>query len=79
MSERTLHDAFRRRFGTSPAAHVRALRLQAAREALLGADAELTTVARIAAEHGFAHPGRFAVAYRRRFGESPSATLRGRT
>jgi AraC-like DNA-binding protein len=76
VSERTLHDAFRTRFGTSPAAHVRGLRLQAARDDLLVAGADATTVARIAAEHGFAHPGRFAVAYRQRFGESPGATLR---
>ena len=78
VSERTLHDAFARRFGTSPAAHVRGLRLQAAQEDLLAADAAATTVARIAAEHGFAHPGRFAAAYRERFGESPGATLRTR-
>ena len=33
------------------------------------------TVARIALEHGFAHPGRFAVTYRERFAESPAVTL----
>lgn len=76
VSERTLHDAFRRRLGTSPAAHLRDLRLQAAREALLAADPETVTVARVALEHGFAHPGRFAIAYRERFGESPGGTLR---
>jgi AraC-like DNA-binding protein len=76
VSERTLHDAFRRRFGTSPSAHLRDLRLQAAREALLAADAGTTTVARIALEHGFAHAGRFAIAYRDRFGESPRISLR---
>ena len=78
MSERTLHEAFRRRLGTSPAAYVRGLRLQAAREALLAADAATTTVARVALEHGFAHPGRFAIAYRERFGEPPGTTLRRR-
>jgi AraC-like DNA-binding protein len=75
-SERTLHEAFRRRFGTSPAAHLRGLRLQGARDALLAAEPDTATVARIALEHGFAHPGRFATAYRARFGESPGATLR---
>jgi AraC-like DNA-binding protein len=75
-SERTLHEAFRRRFGTSPAAHLRGLRLQAARDALLAAEPDVATVARIALEHGFAHPGRFATAYRARFGEAPGDTLR---
>jgi AraC-like DNA-binding protein len=78
VSERTLHEAFRRRLGTSPAAYVRDLRLQAAREALLAADAATTTVARVALEHGFAHAGRFAIAYRERFGERPGTTLRRR-
>ena len=76
VSERTLHEAFRRRFGTSPSAHLRDLRLQAAREALLTADAETTTVGRVALDHGFAHAGRFAIAYRERFGESPGTSLR---
>ena len=77
VSERTLHDAFRRRFGSSPVAYVRGLRLEAARESLIAADpASGVTIARIALEHGFAHPGRFAMTYRERFGESPAATLR---
>jgi AraC-like DNA-binding protein len=77
VSERTLHAAFRRRYGTSPIAHLRGLRMDAAREALLAAEpASGITVARIALEHGFAHPGRFAVTYRERFGESPAETLR---
>jgi AraC-like DNA-binding protein len=80
VSERTLHDAFRRRFGDSPIAHLRGLRMDAAREALLAADpASGVTVGRVALEHGFAHPGRFAVTYRERFGESPAATLRRQT
>jgi len=77
VSERTLHDAFRRRFGASPARHLRELRLRAARADLEAADAETgVTVARVALEHGFAHPGRFAAAYRAAFGESPVVTLR---
>ena len=77
VSERTLHDAFRRRFGTSPVAHLRGVRMEAARRALQGADpVSGLTVARIALQHGFAHPGRFAVTYRERFGESPLETLR---
>jgi transcriptional regulator GlxA family with amidase domain len=31
----------------------------------------------VAARWGFGHPGRFAGAYRARYGRSPSETLRG--
>jgi AraC-like DNA-binding protein len=35
-----------------------------------------TTVTEVALRFGFAHTGRFAAAYRRRYGQAPSATLR---
>jgi len=77
VSERTLHAAFRSRFGEAPLAHVRRVRLERVRAELLDLGAEDgATVAQVALRHGFAHPGRFAAAYRRRFGEAPSATLR---
>ena len=47
-------------------------------EALLEADAESATVTLIATGQGFWELGKFAVAYRSLFGESPSATLRRR-
>ena len=74
VPERTLHAQFRRFLGTTPAGHLRAIRLAAAREALLaaGPDCSVTTVA---AEHGFNHFGRFATVYRKAFDELPSATL----
>ena len=34
------------------------------------------TVTEVALRFGFAHTGRFAAAYRRRYGQAPSATLR---
>ncbi|WP_372460725.1 helix-turn-helix domain-containing protein [Actinomycetospora endophytica] len=34
------------------------------------------TVGAIAARWGFAHPGRFAIDYRRSYGRSPGETLR---
>lgn len=77
MSPRGLQVAFRRQLGTTPLGHLRALRLEAVHADLSVADPRAgDTVAGIAARWGFAHPGRFAAAYRDRFGESPSTTLR---
>ncbi|MEX5299493.1 helix-turn-helix transcriptional regulator [Kocuria sp. CPCC 205292] len=76
MSPRGLQAAFRRELGRTPVGHLREARLDAARRDLLRADPVADeTVAAVAARWGFAHPGRFATAYRSRFGEAPSATL----
>lgn len=77
VSERSLHSAFRRQLGTSPMSYVRRHRLEQAREELLRSDpSEGAKVTDVALRHGFTHTGRFASAYRARFGESPSATMR---
>jgi len=44
------------------------------RQTLVHADAEETVTA-IALKWGFSHIGRFSIAYRERFGESPSQTV----
>ncbi len=49
-------------------------RMHLVRRALLRADPS-KTVTQVATDHGFWELGRFAVAYRALFGESPSATL----
>jgi AraC-like DNA-binding protein/tetratricopeptide (TPR) repeat protein len=74
VAPRTLQRHLRAALGTRPKALARRLRLGAARDALLAGEA--TSVIDVALQHGFANPGRFAVAYREAFGESPSATLR---
>lgn len=77
ISERALQLAFQRDTGMSPMACLRRVRLEAAREALAAARPEDgVTVLDIAVRCGFGHPGRFAAAYRQRFQEPPSATLR---
>ncbi len=75
VSERTLHDGFRRFRATTPMGRLTALRLAAARRRLLDGEAGVT-VGRVAAAVGFFQFGRFAGAYRKAFGELPSATLR---
>lgn len=76
VSQRKLTRGFRRHRGTSPKAMLRGLRFQCVRDALLAAEPGTTTVADIATAWGFYELGRFAVEYRRRYAEKPSATLR---
>ncbi|MFD0431516.1 helix-turn-helix domain-containing protein [Streptomyces zhihengii] len=57
-------------------AHLRLVRLARAHRDLRAADRRTTGVMEVAATWGFAHPGRFAAAYRAVYGTAPSATLR---
>jgi AraC-like DNA-binding protein len=75
LSVRGLQDGFRRHYGQSPTQALREVRLAHARRRLLAGGAD-ETASRVAVASGFTHLGRFAAAYRERFGESPSATLR---
>jgi AraC-like DNA-binding protein len=76
MSPRGLQAAFRRELGTTPMAYLRDARLEAAHRDLLAADPSTgLTVEAVAARWGFTHRGRFAAAYRDRFGHAPSSTL----
>jgi AraC-like DNA-binding protein len=75
LGPRALQMAFRDHLATTPRARLAEIRLDRARARLLAADAA-TTVSGAALDSGFAHLGRFSVAYRARFGESPSETLR---
>ncbi|WP_146236735.1 AraC family transcriptional regulator [Curtobacterium sp. MCBD17_030] len=76
MSPRGLQQSFNRSVGVSPLAHLRNVRLDAVHEALRSADPSTAAVAEVARDWGFAHLGRFSGAYRERFGELPSVTLR---
>ncbi|WP_255950544.1 AraC family transcriptional regulator [Streptomyces odontomachi] len=76
LSVRTLQEGFRRFLDTTPMSHLREIRLRHAREELTAADPTSTTVTEIAARWGFLHAGRFSARYHKRFGESPSVTLR---
>ena len=76
MSVRSLQEGFRRHVGCAPMSYLQHERLLRARESLRRADPLRVTVAAVAHRWGFAHLGRFASAYRARFGQSPSETLR---
>ena len=78
VSVRTLQDWFAQTLGVPPMTYLRDVRLDRIHTQLLAADAREVTVATVAARWGFLHAGRFAAAYKRRFGRSPSATLRRR-
>jgi AraC-like DNA-binding protein len=75
LSVRALQEGFRRDLGTPPMTYLRQIRLRRAREALVAADRDTTTVGAVAVGVGILHPGRFAAAYRDAFGEAPSDTL----
>lgn len=77
VTVRAVQLAFRRHLDTTPMAYLRRMRLRAAHEQLRAASPDSgQTVTAIAARWGFAHPGRFAAAYRRAYGRSPGDTLR---
>ena len=74
VSMRTLNQVFRDFRRTSPIAELRDMRMDRVREQLIAAPPG-TRVSDVARKWGFRHLGRFAAAYRERFGEAPSATL----
>lgn len=75
VSVRSLQEAFRNHLGTTPMAHLRAVRIRQI-HAELTAAGEDTTVTDVAMRWGVTHAGRFAQEYRRMYGRSPSQTLR---
>lgn len=75
VSVRALQRGFREHHGATPFGYVQQRRLAVTRRDLLNAG-ESETVADIAYRWGFTHLSRFAAAYRARYGETPSATLR---
>ncbi len=74
VSPRVLQMNFLKHFNMTPTHYVGGLRLDAARAELMD-PANTKTVSEIAMALNFFHLGRFASAYRRKFGESPSETL----
>lgn len=75
-SRAALFKTFRSYRDYSPMEFLNRCRLESAR-AQLSSSSPGASVSSVAHSCGFAHLGRFAAAYRKRFGESPSETLRG--
>jgi AraC-like DNA-binding protein len=76
VTDRTLRLHCREHLGMSPHRYLWLRRMHLARRSLIRGAAGATTVTEIATSCGFGELGRFAVSYRRLFGETPSATLR---
>jgi AraC-like DNA-binding protein len=75
LSVRALQDGFHRDLATPPMTYLRQIRLRRAHTALRAADHDVTTVRAVAVNLGIVHMSRFAAAYRKAFGETPSDTL----
>jgi transcriptional regulator GlxA family with amidase domain len=75
---RVLQASFKRHVGVSPMTYLRRLRLDGVHRELSKAEPWQVNVSETALRWGFAHLGRFAGAYRERFGVPPSQTLRER-
>jgi AraC family ethanolamine operon transcriptional activator len=75
VSRRVLELAFKEALGVTPVTYLRWRRMHGVHRELVAAAPDSARVKDIAAQWGFSEPGRFAVAYRRLFGESPSETL----
>ena len=75
VSIRSLSRAFEKKYGIGPMAFVRQRRLDACYSRLRGSEPGTTTVTDVAMSHGFSHVGKFAIAYKKAFGESPSTSL----
>lgn len=76
VAARTLNLACREFLGESAMQYARGRRLDLVRLRLLASDPARTRVTAVAMHYGFWELSRFAQAYRRRFGERPSDTLR---
>jgi len=77
VSVRRLQEGFREYLGVCPRDYLLDLRLERIHEELACGDPAVVSVTDVALKWGITHTGRFAAAYKRKYGVSPSTTLRG--
>ncbi|MFI8993854.1 AraC family transcriptional regulator [Streptomyces sp. NPDC053542] len=75
VAPRSLQAGFRQHLETTPMAYLRRLRLECAHRELVSAGPAVS-VTEVAGRWGFTHLGRFAAAYRARYGKLPSQVHR---
>ena len=75
-SRSTLERQFRAHLGVTPLQYITIHRLTEVRQELRTCEPDSHCVAIVARRNGFRHLGRFSMAYKKHFGESPSETLR---
>lgn len=76
VSARSLQEGFQRCAGVPPMRYLRDVRLNRVHDDLRSATPETVSVCQVARRWGFRYLGRFAAAYRQKFGQTPSETLR---
>jgi len=74
VSRRTLEDHFRRSIGHSPGEEISLVRLERAKELLMGTDLSMTVVSGML---GFSEPPRFSTFFQKHVGFTPSDYRRG--
>lgn len=75
INERTLRRMFKEYYGVTPQQYLLAIRLHDARKGIYQARGFDVRISDIANRFGFWHMGKFAMVYRRQFGELPSKTM----
>jgi len=77
VTSRTLHNAFRRYYNSTPMEYVRSVKVQKVHEELMNADADIK-ITELLTRYSIYNFGRFARLYRTRYGYLPSETIKRR-
>lgn len=76
ISVRSIYLGFRKYYGMTPMEYLKKLRLSLVNQKLRDLTPAQTSVTMVALEYGFYHFGNFSAAYKKKYGELPSETLK---